>query len=140
MTDLQERIAARIQEAKDKGIAEAAILVAETLGHKNKHPDQEYSSYYEYLVGESGFECRFEKHFGDDDTSTTQYVIVKSWDKKLFVQKSGEITTYAGGDWEKRLFALAEKAKARVANIGDEIAKQEAAKRAELANWGLEGS
>ncbi len=149
-TDIEKVIAARIQEAQTKGIAQAVMTVACVLGgDKSIQMTSTQRVYTEYVSNRNyarAFECVFIQNyrFNTDDTisQTEKSLTVCESGKLCFEEYAGEITAYVPGPWEEKLFALVERAKEKTAKealsqstLSDaQISAKETERR---ARWGL---
>jgi hypothetical protein len=153
MSDLEKKIEARKQQARDRNISSKAALIARTLGRTDEWDDYKHGS------REEGRKSVYEKdglRITDEFNSVTSSdggggcggsTTVEFRGKKVFEEYSSDrIESYAPGAWEKQLDALHVQAKEKDAGERRKAAAEARAakarddqrKRKEINDkWGL---
>lgn len=137
MSELDQKIAARIQEAKDKGIEAAASTVAAALGRSlDKNGDS-----YHYTDASFNI-CEGSGVTGSDGGLYWQSTTIDFMGNRVFESGGCKICIYKPGLWESAFFALVEPAKVASA---EKVRVEREKKEREIAhveaktrkNWGL---
>lgn len=141
MTNLEDQIEKRKQEAVDKDIVGQAVKVARVLGQTYPTSDTD-SSGSESVYKEKTLNIKFSCGSFNDGESGYSGVDISYGDQQVFYEGGHTIRTYIPGNWEKKLKTLFNKAtKKEKIDIEKQkqmqSVKQKEADDAERKKWGL---